>query len=114
MEYEFTEAAKVVEEIDKALKFIASSVEEEAMVYERTLVATPLRLAQHVLTKARDFLAKGGPFAVDPSAFPPSAAGLRLAEWIEADRAAYPASESDNVVPRAIRSTWKDDEEGGA
>jgi len=60
MEYEFTEAAKVVEEIDKALKFIASSVEEEAMVYERTLVATPLCLAQHVLTKARDFLAKEG------------------------------------------------------
>ena len=49
---------KIVEEIDKALEFISSSVDEEARSTAGTLAATPLCLSQHVLTKVRDFLAK--------------------------------------------------------
>tara|TARA_R100000664_G_C2739703_1_gene128384 strand:+ start:467 stop:655 length:189 start_codon:yes stop_codon:yes gene_type:complete len=60
MEYEAKKVLEVIEEIDKALEFIASSVEEEARVTAGTLVATPLCLSQHVLTNARNFLAKEG------------------------------------------------------
>ena len=60
MEYEAKKVLEVIEEIDKALEFIASSVDEESKALAGTLVATPLYLSQHVLTKARDFLAKEG------------------------------------------------------
>ena len=60
MEYEAKKVLEVIEEIDKALEFIASSVDEESKALAGTLVATPLYLSHHVLTKARDFLAKEG------------------------------------------------------
>tara|TARA_R100000234_G_scaffold45543_1_gene27244 strand:- start:1499 stop:1690 length:192 start_codon:yes stop_codon:yes gene_type:complete len=58
MEHEEKKALEVIKEIDRALEFIAHFVEEEARVTAGTLVATPLCLSKHVLTKARDFLAK--------------------------------------------------------
>jgi hypothetical protein len=60
MKYKTKKVLEIIEEIDRALEFIASPVENEAMIYERTLVATPLRLTQHVLTNTRNFLAKEG------------------------------------------------------
>ena len=60
MEYEEKKVLQVIEEIDKALEFIASSVDEESKALAGTLVATPLYLSQHVLTNVRDFLAKKG------------------------------------------------------
>ena len=58
MEYEAKKVLEGIEEIDKALEFISSSVEEEARVTAGTLVATPLYLSQHALTNVRNFLAK--------------------------------------------------------
>ncbi len=58
MEYEAKKVLELIIEIDKALEFIASSVDEEMRSTAGTLVATPLYLSQHVLTKARNFLAK--------------------------------------------------------
>ena len=60
MEYRAKKVLEVIVEIDEALEFIASSVNEAARVLEGTMVATPLCLAQHVLTKTLRFLAKEG------------------------------------------------------
>mgnify|MGYP003111339882 CR=1 FL=1 len=60
MKYESKEVLEVIKEIDKALEFIASSVDEESKALAGTLVATPLYLSQHVLTITRNFLAKEG------------------------------------------------------
>ena len=58
MKYEAKEVLELIVEIDRALEFIASSVDEEMRSTAGTLVATPLYLSQYVLTKARNFLAK--------------------------------------------------------
>ena len=58
MKYEAKKVLEVIEEIDKALEFIASSVDEESRATTGTLVATPLHLSQHALTNVRNFLAK--------------------------------------------------------